>query len=98
MEKLITILEWITKYSVCGEDLFIVDIPANDEYENQEEFMQKYFGNSTPSEIPAGKYLYYWQSACDRICGEHGKVLEPDAEIEVTDSRQFDSIYLYRIA
>ena len=95
MEKLVTILEWICRESVSGEDLFTVDIPATDKYENQEEFMQRFFGGSTPSEIPAGKYLYFWRSAYDWIQDSHGNFIEPDAEIEVSGN---DDIFLYRIA
>lgn len=95
MEKIIKILEWITTFPVNGEDLFIVDVPDSDEFESQEEFMLKFFGGTTPHEIPSGKYLYYWRSDSGLDCVETSKeTVVPDAEIE----SGVDYILLYKIA
>ena len=95
--KATKLLEWICRGSVLGENLFIVDIPENNEFESQEEFMIQYFGNSTPFEIPGGKYLYYYRSSEDWATDQKGNYIEMDAEIEIPTNDGFDSIYLYRI-
>ena len=94
------ILEWIVSESVSGEDLGFVDVPdENDAFTPQnEEWWLNFCGGLPPKAIPAGHYLYYYREQYDEITDEHGNIMEPDAEVELSGNNgYFSPMYLYLI-
>ena len=89
------ILAWIVNDAINGEHLGIVDVPeeGEHEWEQNEGWWTDYFGNCPPHNVPAGSYLYYYQSQVSGWVYDGHASVRPDVEIEFPD----DSVYLYRM-
>lgn len=92
------ILEWICRESVNGENLNCVDIP--EEEWQTEEWWINMFGNCPPAPIAEGRYLYYYLVSVGDSIEVDGRLIEPDAEIELSDPDSMfgvDYVYLYKL-
>lgn len=94
------ILEWVVGESINGEFLNFVNVPeeGENEWEQNEEWWNNMFGACPPHSIPAGRYLYYYDSSYPYAIHYEGKsCFNPDVQIEIPVDDGFDYIYLYKV-
>ena len=89
-------LQWMIDYSINGEFINIIDIR---DVEDQSEWWKDMFGGCPSVPVQEGKYMYFYSNQVyDDVEDENGKVIEPDAQIELEyPNNTTEFIKLYRL-
>ena len=86
------LLNWIVKNQIdTTESADIIEIPDDDEFQSQKEFLEVFFGDERVNRhIPAGEYFYIWS---DENRAEKLLEIADKSEMILLDGE----IYLFRI-
>jgi len=90
------LLDWIIDYEVCKEGNGKVQIADTDEFLDQKDFIESFFGCAPDKNIPEGNYLYVYSDTINEDFYVRNSIL-PFADLTLDFPNDGFKIYLFRI-